>query len=155
VPQLGTQTPLVHVLEACVASQTIPQPPQLEGPCAVSQPFEVWLSQLRKPVLQVPMAHVMLVLGTTLQAAAAFANEQFALQAPQFESVLMSCSQPLSSLLSQLAKPKLHPWLHLREPTAPVQLGVPFSAVHAWPQALQFEVELSCVSHTVSPLQSS
>jgi hypothetical protein len=155
VPQFGTQVPLVQVFGAWVASQTTPQAPQFEAPCAVSQPFEVWLSQLKKPALQAPMAHVMLVLATTLQAAAAFANEQFALQAPQFESVLMSCSQPLSSLLSQLAKPKLQPGLHLREPTEPVQLGVPFNAVQTWPQELQFEVELSCVSHTVSLLQSS
>ena len=149
MPQLGTQAPLVHVFGACVASHTTPQAPQFEAPCAVSQPFDVWLSQLKKPALQAPIEHVMLVLGTTLQVAAAFANEQFALQAPQFESVFTSCSQPLSSLLSQLAKPKLQPGLHLREPMAPVQLGVPFNVAQVWPQALQFEVELSCVSQSV------
>jgi hypothetical protein len=129
--QFGTQTPPLQGFGALVCEQTVPQAPQFETPCAVSQPVAVEPSQLRNPLLQAPILHVMLVLGTTSQLAAAFANEQFALQAPQFESVLMSRSQPLSLLPSQVAKPKLQPGLHACAPTAPPQEGVPLSAVHA------------------------
>jgi hypothetical protein len=153
--QSGTQTPAVHVFGAVTWEQTMPQPPQFEFPCAVSQPVAVELSQLRNPVLQLPILQVMLVLGTTSQFGVAFANEQLALQAPQFVSVLMSRSQPLSLLPSQLANPKLQPGLHECAPTAPAQLGVPFSAAQTLSHAPQSLTVFSCVSQVVSPSQSS
>jgi hypothetical protein len=153
--QLGTQTPPVHAFGALVCEQTMPQPPQLDVPCAVSQPVAVELSQLKNPLLQLPILQVMLVLGTTSQLAAAFANEQLALQAPQFDSVLMSRSQPLSLLPSQVAKPKLQPGLQLWEPALPAHVGVPFSAVHTWSQPPQSLTVLSWVSQVVLPSQSS
>ena len=153
--QFGTQTPPVHGFGAFVCEHTTPQPPQFDTPCAVSQPVAVELSQLKNPLLQFPILHVMLTLGITSQLGAAFANEQLALQAPQFVAVLMSRSQPLSLLPSQVAKPKLQPGLQLWEPALPAHDGVPFNAVHTCAQAPQLLTVFSCVSQTVSPLQSS
>lgn len=95
-----------------------------------SQPLAELPSQLEYPELHVPIEH-----APSEHEAEAFAYEQTFPQEPQFD-VLVSVlvSQPFTALPSQLPKPPEQTgWQALAE-----QLVVPWTFVHAVPQAPQF-----------------
>ena len=101
--QLGTQTRFVQANVPCEFEHTSPQAEQLlVVPSVVSQPLPGLLSQLPKPVVQVPSVHV-----PVLQLALALAREHPTLQSPQSVFVVTLRSQPLSGLPSQLLNPVL------------------------------------------------
>jgi hypothetical protein len=101
--QDGTQTPAVQAVVPFELLQVMPQPPQFEVVVvAVSQPLRALPSQLPNPALHVG-THALPV-----QVVVPFAFVQASPQPPQFGTdVVVSVSQPLFGLLSQLPKPEL------------------------------------------------
>jgi hypothetical protein len=101
----SAQAPAVQDAAALVKAQVRPQVPQLSVVVVlVSQPLEGLMSQLAKPALQVPSAHV-----PAVQVAVALAKVHARSHMPQLDTVLrVSTSHPLAGLPSQSAKPSLH-----------------------------------------------
>jgi len=141
-------TPAVHEEVPLVSLQIFVQLPQWSAsPLRLtSQPLLASPSQLPNPELQaipqMPAAHeaVPLLELQTLPQALQFAT-----------LVLMSTSQPLAALLSQLPNPEAHAMAH-----APLaQLGVPLALLQAAPQALQLSGSLlTSISHPFEALLS-
>jgi hypothetical protein len=88
----------------CAFEHVLPQDMQLVTvPSGVSQPVAGFMSQLPKPLEQVPSAHVPVV-----QDSAALARSQSTSQSPQSVSARMLRSQPFRGLPSQLFQPVSH-----------------------------------------------
>jgi hypothetical protein len=88
----------------CAFEHVLPQAMQLVTvPSGVSQPVAGFMSQLPKPLEQVPSAHVPVV-----QDSAALARSQSTSQSPQSVSARMLRSQPFRGLPSQLFQPVSH-----------------------------------------------
>ena len=101
-----SQTPSTHTGVPPRDGHEFPQVLQLVGSAfrLASHPLLGSPSQSAKPVSQAPSTHC-----PAAQLADALANEQLRPQAPQFmRSELMSNSQPLSVVVSQLPHPGLH-----------------------------------------------
>jgi hypothetical protein len=105
--------PVLHAIEQAPSAQpavpllllhTVPQEPQFATlVCALtSQPFVASPSQLPKPLLHAPSAHV-----PEAQDSDAFARSHTAPQVPQLESVVRLVSHPFAAEPSQFAKPPL------------------------------------------------
>jgi len=120
------------------AVQTWPQEPQLLTSVFrfLSQPLATLPSQLSQPALQEAMPQV-----EPEQDEVALAAKQALPQAPQLVTlVVVSISQPLAALPSQLAQPALQdPIPH----TAPEQAGVALAAVQTMPHAPQLPASVS------------
>jgi hypothetical protein len=110
----------------------------------VSQPSIGLLLQSRNPVLQVPITQ-----RPAAQLAAALANWQMLPQLPQLAVVMeVFTSQPLSSLLSQLAKPVLQ----AASEHVPVRhAATPLVRRQTMPQELQLLASFWRSRHTVDP----
>jgi hypothetical protein len=109
LPQPGshvvrTHAPLMHVSPARERSHAVPQPPQsVSVVSGLSQPLATIPSQLPNPPLHVVSAQLPLAHDSE-----ALFRSQLVPQPPQFESVRMSVSQPLTGLPSQSAQPVSH-----------------------------------------------
>jgi hypothetical protein len=102
--QVGTQTPVVHVVEPFGFAQPFPQAPQFDVDVFVltSQPVDARPSQFPNPVL-----HAM-VQAPSEQPGEPFVPLHTVPQAPQFETfVSVLVSQPLFELPSQFPNPAL------------------------------------------------
>jgi hypothetical protein len=115
------QVPLAQEEEALARVQAIPHAPQSVAVVrAVSQPFAWVASQLSNPALQDPMAQ-----AEPTHAGAALGKAQTVPQAPQFEVVDRSASQPSFALLLQSSKPggQTCGFAVCPSPTVPVAAG--------------------------------
>ena len=142
------QLPALQPAEPLLALHTVVQVPQCPTSVLVfvSQPFDTPPSQLAKPELQ-EMLHV-----PELQLGVPFWALQTVVQLPQCAGSLEKfVSQPLPTLPSQL--PDDGPQVMAQEPR--LQLGVPFTELHALPQKPQWLV-LVCrfISQPLSALAS-
>jgi hypothetical protein len=129
---VGTQTPVVQVVDPLAFVQALPHAPQFDTEVFVlaSQPVDASPSQLPKPVLQA------IVHAPREQPADPFVPLQTVPHAPQFDTfVSVLVSQPLFGLLSQLPKPELH------VPSVQVpltQVSLAFARLQTAPHAPQF-----------------
>jgi hypothetical protein len=116
-------------------------------PSGVSQPFVALVSQLAKPVEQIPRVHVPVVHDSE-----AFARLHVTSQSPQLVSERMLRSQPFALFPSQLFQPASQTgW----QPVMALQVVMPWAFVHASPHDRQFVGVPSCVSQPACALVQS
>jgi len=143
----SAQVPLPQLAVAFAREQATLQPPQwvlLVNAC--SQPLDVLLSQLPKPLLHAPKTQL-----PVAQLSVAPGKSQVVLHALQFAVLVRGASQPVLARRSQSPKPPL------QAPSAQVpvlQLSPAFARSHVAPHAPQFVVELSGVSQPLAAFRS-
>jgi hypothetical protein len=121
----------VHDGTPLAPPHTVPHTPQLlKLVCVlVSQPLAALPSQFAQPVLHAAISQV-----PVAQVAVAWARSHGTPQPPQFVKEVSAVSHPLALLPSQLPVPVAQ---GVQPHTPAVQLAVPFTQMHAFPQAPQ------------------
>lgn len=147
--QVGTHTPVVHVVEPLAFVQALPHVPQFDVEVFVltSQPVDAMPSQFPNPVLHA-MVH-----APSEQPGDPFVPLHTVPQPPQFEALVsVLVSQPLLALPSQLPNPELQaPSVHT--PLAHDSLA--FARSQTAPQAPQLaRLVFVLVSHPLAELPS-
>jgi hypothetical protein len=148
-----TQLPEAQLATALARSHSVPHAPQLLAVfVGVSQPLAAFMSQLAKPVLQVPSVQEPLA-----HEAAALTRLQTEPQAPQLAVVWSEISQPLLGLPSQLAKLTSQvPTAQLADEQLAVALGNrPFTSPQRALQAAQCDNVLKLCSQLTPSLSQS